>query len=287
MVDDDGRISAAPIGFADIVALQPHFEQRIRRRELRPSDRSLDMSAVSLVNIAAPSRVAAKRVNIAARRTAFSIPDRRSTSSVSGSRARPVAVAAAARDENPKATSPIVRMATGAEEPSSSVPAAREPLLDRVGAVMSTLWGLRKGAVMLAFALGLALVDAGPALAGRGGRSGGRMGGSSFRSTSARSMGGGMGAGSMGGGMGAGAMGAGAMGGAGAQRQGMGMGMGMGPRFMFMPSFGMGYGMGAGPMYAMGSVLRLLMNVWLMFMVYQFLFGGRPRNGPGTRPADV
>jgi hypothetical protein len=280
------RISAAPIGFADIVALQPHFEQRIRRRELRPSDRSLDMSAVSLVNIAAPSRVAAKRV-IAARRTAFSIPDRRSTSSVPGSRARPVAMAAAARDENPKATSPIVRMATGAEEPSSSVPAAREPLLDRVGAVMNTLWGLRKGVVMLAFALGLALVDAGPALAGRGGRSGGRMGGSSFRSTSARSMGGGMGAGSMGGGMGAGAMGAGAMGGAGAQRQGMGMGMGMGPRFMFMPSFGMGYGMGAGPMYAMGSVLRLLMNVWLMFMVYQFLFGGRPRNGPGSRPADV
>ena len=88
------------------------------------------------------------------------------------------------------------------------------------------------------------------------------------------------------GGMGAGSMGGtGAMGGAGAQRQGMGMGMG--PRFMFMPSFGMGYGMGAGPMYAMGSVLRLLMNVWLMFMVYQFLFGGRPRNGPGTRPADV
>ena len=245
------------------------------------------MSAVSLVNIAAPSRVAAKRV-IAARRTAFSIPDRRSTSSVPGSRAiMPVAVAAAARDENPKATSPIVRMATGAEEPSSSVPAARNPLLDRVGAVMNTLWGLRKGVVMLAFALGLALVDAGPALAGRGGRSGGRMGGSSFRSTSARSMGGGMGAGSMGGGMGAGAMGAGAMGGAGAQRQGMGMGMGMGPRFMFMPSFGMGYGMGAGPMYAMGSVLRLLMNVWLMFMVYQFLFGGRPRNGPGSRPADV
>ena len=279
-------MSAAPIGFADIVALQPHFEQRIRRRELRPSDRSLDMSAVSLVNIAAPSRVAAKRV-IAARRTASSIPDRRSTSSVPGSRARPVAMAAAARDENPKATSPIVRMATGAEEPSSSVPAAREPLLDRVGAVMNTLWGLRKGVVMLAFALGLALVDAGPALAGRGGRSGGRMGGSSFRSTSARSMGGGMGAGSMGGGMGAGAMGAGAMGGAGAQRQGMGMGMGMGPRFMFMPSFGMGYGMGAGPMYAMGSVLRLLMNVWLMFMVYQFLFGGRPRNGPGSRPADV
>jgi hypothetical protein len=206
VVDDDGRISAAPIGFADIVALQPHFEQRIRRRELRPSDRSLDMSAVSLVNIAAPSRVAAKRVNI---RTAFSIPDRRSTSSVSGSRAfMPVAVAAAARDENPKATSPIVRMATGAEEPSSSVPAAREPLLDRVGAVMNTLWGLRKGVVMLAFALGLALVDAGPALAGRGGRSGGRMGGSSFRSTSARSMGGGMG--------GMGGMGAGSMGGAGA-----------------------------------------------------------------------
>ena len=277
-------MSAAPIGFADIVALQPHFERRHRPRELRPSDCSLDMSAVSLVNIAAPSRVAAKRV-IAARRTAFSIPDRRSTSSVPGSRARPVAVAAAPRDENPKATSPIVRMATGAEEPSSSVPAARNPLLDRVGDVIGTLWGLRKGVVMLAFARGLALVDAGPALAGRGGRSGGRMGGSSFRSTSARSMGGGMGG--MGG-MGAGSMGGtGAMGGAGAQRQGMGMGMGMGPRFMFMPSFGMGYGMGAGPMYAMGSVLRLLMNVWLMFMVYQFLFGGRPRNGPGTRPADV
>jgi len=251
----------------------------------------VDMSAVSLVNIASPSRVAVERVFAAGRTTASFLPPtpRRSARSVRGT----CAAAAAPRDENsgratfknPKATSTVVRMAFGELEPTASVPAARKPLAETLGAIAQTLWGLRRGAVMLAFALGLALVDAGPALAGRGGRSGGRMGGSSFRSTSARSMGGGigsMGAGSMGGGMGAGAMG-----GAGAQRQAGGMGMGMGPRFMFMPSFGMGYGMGMGPMYAMGSVLRLLMNVWLMFMVYQFLFGGRPRNGPGTRPADV
>lgn len=90
---------------------------------------------------------------------------------------------------------------------------------------------------------------------------------------------GGLGGGSRAGSMGAGAAGAGA---AGAQRQPMGMG---GPRFLFMPSFGpfgygMGMGYGAGPMYVAGSVLRLLLNVWLMFMVYQFLFGGR-RNGNG------
>ena len=232
----------------------------------------VDMSAVSLVNIASPSRVAVERVFAAGRTTASFLPPtpRRSARSVRGT----CAAAAAPRDENsgratfknPKATSTVVRMAFGELEPTASVPAARKPLAETLGAIAQTLWGLRRGAVMLAFALGLALVDAGPALAGRGGRSGGRMGGSSFRSTSARSMG-------------AGAAGAGA---AGAQRQPMGMG---GPRFLFMPSFGpfgygMGMGYGMGPMYVMGSVLRLLINVWLMFMVYQFLFGGR-RNGNG------
>ena len=251
------------------------------------------MSAVSLVNIAAPSRVAVERVFAAGRTAASFLPPRprRSARSVRGTRA----AAAAPRDENagratfknPKATSTVVRMAFGELEPTASVPAARKPLAETLGAIAQTLWGLRRGAVMLAFALGLALVDAGPALAGRGGRSGGRMGGSSFRSTSARSMGGGgmgggmggLGGGSRAGSMGAGAAGAGA---AGAQRQPMGMG---GPRFLFMPSFGpfgygMGMGYGMGPMYVMGSVLRLLINVWLMFMVYQFLFGGR-RNGNG------
>ena len=255
------------------------------------------MSAVSLVNIAAPSRVAVERVFAAGRTTAVVLParPRRSARSVRGT----CAAAAAPRDENPgratfknpKATSTIVRMAFGELEPTASVPAARKPLAETLGAIAQTLWGLRRGAVMLAFALGLALVDAGPALAGRGGRSGGRMGGSSFRSTSARSMGGGMGTG-MGGGMGggarAGSMGAGAAGAgaAGAQRQPMGMG----PRFLFMPSFGpfgygMGMGYGAGPMYLVSSVLRLLINVWLMFMVYQFLFGGR-RNGNGGDAAN-
>ena len=247
------------------------------------------MSAVSLVNIASPSRVAVERVFAAGRTTASFLPPtpRRSARSVRGT----CAAAAAPRDENsgratfknPKATSTVVRMAFGELEPTASVPAARKPLAETLGAIAQTLWGLRRGAVMLAFALGLALVDAGPALAGRGGRSGGRMGGSSFRSTSARSMGGGgmggLGGGSRAGSMGAGAAGAGA---AGAQRQPMGMG---GPRFLFMPSFGpfgygMGMGYGMGPMYVMGSVLRLLINVWLMFMVYQFLFGGR-RNGNG------
>ena len=252
----------------------------------------VDMSAVSLVNIASPSRVAVERVFAAGRTTASFLPPtpRRSARSVRGT----CAAAAAPRDENsgratfknPKATSTVVRMAFGELEPTASVPAARKPLAETLGAIAQTLWGLRRGAVMLAFALGLALVDAGPALAGRGGRSGGRMGGSSFRSTSARSMsGGGMGGmGGMGGGARAGSMGAGAAGAgaAGAQRQPMGMG---GPRFLFMPSFGpfgygMGMGYGMGPMYVMGSVLRLLINVWLMFMVYQFLFGGR-RNGNG------
>ena len=211
----------------------------------------VDMSAVSLVNIASPSRVAVERVFAAGRTTASFLPPtpRRSARSVRGT----CAAAAAPRDENsgratfknPKATSTVVRMAFGELEPTASVPAARKPLAETLGAIAQTLWGLRRGAVMLAFALGLALVDAGPALAGRGGRSGGRMGGSSFRSTSARSMGGGGMGGGMGGGgggsragsMGAGAAGAGA---AGAQRQPMGMG---GPRFLFMPSFGpFGYG---------------------------------------------
>ena len=61
-------------------------------------------------------------------------------------------------------------MAFGELEPTASVPAARKPLAETLGAIAQTLWGLRRGAVMLAFALGLALVDAGPALAGRGGR---------------------------------------------------------------------------------------------------------------------
>ena len=125
------------------------------------------MSAVSLVNIAAPSRVAVERVFAAGRTTASFLPPRprRSARSVRCS------AAAAPRDENPgratfknpKATSTIVRMAFGELEPTASVPAARKPLAENLGAIAQTLWGLRRGAVMLAFALGLALVDAGPA----------------------------------------------------------------------------------------------------------------------------
>jgi hypothetical protein len=196
-----------------------------------------------------------------------------------------VAVTAASRDPR---DSPIVRANNGAAP-------AREPVAD-VGRVTSafaqiaqTLWAARKGFVAIAFAMALCLLDPAAAVAGRGGRSGGRMGGSSFRSTS-RSMGSGMGGmGGMGAGAGAGAMGAGRAGaagasgaaGAGAANYGPRAGLGM-PSFFFMPSFGYGYGWGMGGGFIM---MKVLMQIFLMYMVYSYLFGGRGGRGAGGNAA--
>ena len=250
-----GSWGAIYVGAAAIAASTTHLARLpIGANSVHGVHPIVDMSAVSLVNIAAPSRVAVERVFAAGRTAASFLPPRprRSARSVRGTRA----AAAAPRDENagratfknPKATSTVVRMAFG-ELGTRLRPGRAEALAETLGAIAQTLWGLRRGAVMLAFALGLALVDAGPALAGRGGRSGGRMGRVQLpihlrEIHGRRQMGGGMGGlggGSRAGSMGAGAAGAGA---AGAQRQPMGMG---GPRFLFMPSFGpFGYGMGMG-----------------------------------------
>ena len=194
-----------------------------------------------------------------------------------------VAVTAASRDPR---DSPIVRANNGAAP-------AREPVAD-VGRVTSafarvaqTLWAARKGFVAIAFAMALSLLDPAAAVAGRGGRSGGRMGGSSFRSTS-RSMGSGMGgmggmgarAGAMGAGR-AGAAGASGAAGAGAANYGPRVGLGM-PSFFFMPSFGYGYGWGMGGGFIM---MKVLMQIFLIYMVYSFLFGGRGGRGGGGDPA--
>ena len=234
-------------------------------------------AAVSSLAVApaATGRVAA--VRRASRASSFAGADckRALMSSVHLCRARgAVAVTAASRDPR---DSPIVR-ANGGTAPS------REPVADvgRVTAafarVAQTLWAARKGVFAIAFAVALSLLDPSAAVAGRGGRSGGRMGGSSFRSTS-RSMGSGMGG--MGG-AGAGAMGgrAGAAGAAGAgaanygpRRAGFGA-----PSLFFMPSFGYGYGWGMGGGFIM---MKVLMQVFLIYMVYSYLFGGRGGRGAG------
>ena len=85
---------------------------------------------------------------------------------------------------------PIARIAAGVDAPA----AAPERAFDVRAAFRSTverLWNARKAVACAALAVVLSLADAGAAVAGRSGRSGGRMGGSSFRSTSSRSMGGG------------------------------------------------------------------------------------------------
>ena len=236
---------------------------------------------------AASGRVVA--VRRASRASAFAGADCRraltATSSARLCRARgAVAVTAASRDPR---DSPIVHANNGAAP-------AREPVAPagRVTAVFArvarTLWAARKGFVAVAFAAALSLLDPSAAVAGRGGRSGGRMGGSSFRSTS-RSMGSGMGG--MGGmGAGAGAMGAGragAGGAAGAARAGSvnygprSTGLGM-PSFFFMPSFGYGYGWGMGGGFMM---MKVLMQLFLMYMVYSYLFGGRGGRGAGGNAA--
>jgi|TARA_B110000259_G_scaffold169747_1_gene199869 hypothetical protein len=186
-----------------------------------------------------------------------------------------VAVAASRAEFSDPRESPIVRANNG-------ISPAREPVaVNKVAAsltrLVEVLWRSRKGFAAIAFALALALVDPGAAVAGRGGgRSGGRMGGSSFRSTS-RSTGQGLGGmGGMGGGLGAagartGAAGASGAGAGAAPRMGMGM-----PSLFFMPSFGYGYGMGGGYM-----LMKVLVQVVMMYMIYTYFFGG-PRGGRGN-----
>lgn len=98
-------------------------------------------------------------------------------------------VRAQMNNEDPR-NSPIARMAAGIEEPRCAVPTKKQfNVSDLVTGVLSTIWNVRKGIAGIAFAMVLALADAAPAMAGRGGgRSGGRMGGSSFRPSASRSM---------------------------------------------------------------------------------------------------
>ena len=110
------------------------------------------------------------------------------------------------------------------------------------------------------------------------------MGGSSFRSTSSRSMGGGRGAAGRGAGAGAGAASATGRGAAAGQHAGYApagprFGLGM-PSFFFMPSFGYGYGYGA--MDAGFMMMKLAMNLMILFLLYQWIFGGRSGRGGGA-----
>ena len=59
----------------------------------------------------------------------------------------------------------------------------------------------------------------------------------------------------------------------GPRRAGFGM-----PSLFFMPSFGYGYGWGMGGGFIM---MKVLMQVFLIYMVYSFLFGGRGGRGAG------
>ena len=173
-----------------------------------------------------------------------------------------VSVRARAVNEDPS-RSRIVRVVSGEEVPgrrraSASATASSPPRVDVVAVraaakdaletFASNLLRARRVVAALALASVIALFDASPALAGRGGgRSGGRMGGSSFRPSAARSMGGGgVGGGVMGGGVGAGA-------GASRPPRTGATGVGFMPSFFFMPSFGgWGYGMG----YGMGGAAQ-------------------------------
>ena len=114
------------------------------------------------------------------------------------------------------------------------------------------------------------------------------MGGSSFRSTS-RSMGSGMG------GMGAGAWAAWAARAparwaaararrarrAPARRTTVPAARIGAPSLFFMPSFGYGYGWGMGGGFIM---MKVLMQVFLIYMVYSYLFGGRGGRGAAATP---
>ena len=166
------------------------------------------MSAVTVANLApAVGRAAVARRAVSSgssRSSPFVGAKVASRPSMVPRAVRASATIARARDptSDPR-DSPIARIAAGVDAPA----AAPERAFDVRAAFRSTverLWNARKAVACAALAVVLSLADAGAAVAGRSGRSGGRMGGSSFRSTSSRSMGGG-GFGAAGRGAGAGA----------------------------------------------------------------------------------
>ena len=246
------------------------------------------MSAVTVANLApAAGRAAVARRAVSSgssRSSPFVGAKVASRPSTVPRAVRAAATIARARDptSDPR-DSPIARIAAGVDAPA----AAPERAFDVRAAFRSTverLWNARKAVACAALAVVLSLADAGAAVAGRSGRSGGRMGGSSFRSTSSRSMGGGgrrrwprRGRGCRGG-VGAGA-GAAAGQRAGYAPAGPRFGLGM-PSFFFMPSFGYGYGYGA--MGAGYMMMKMMMNLMILFVLYQFLFGGRSGRGGGA-----
>ena len=286
-----------------------------------------------------------------------------------------VIASGAARDDRDPRDSPIARIAAGidssapggshrvrtedAEDAVGSPPGglATSSVGDTLDAWLRRAWAARKMVAGVALAVVLALCDAAPAVAkgrGGGGRSGGRMGGSSFRPSGtgvSRSMvsedarvgpcgvtmapvivfppscvkrdvacaerrrggvlfvfenmstyadvfdrpsrcaavhppspqggsTGGMGAGAgTGTGRTAGTAQPGAQAAAGARPSFM-------PSFFFMPSFGwggygygMGYGMGGG--FMMYQVMKVLIQLFIFYMVYNYLFGNRGGRGQG------
>ena len=247
------------------------------------------MSAVTVANLApAAGRAAVARRAVSSgssRSSPFVGAKVASRPSTVPRAVRAAATIARARDptSDPR-DSPIARIAAGVDAPA----AAPERAFDVRAAFRSTverLWNARKAVACAALAVVLSLADAGAAVAGRSGRSGGRMGGSSFRSTSSRSMGGGgFGAAGRGAGAGAAAASATGAGAAAGQRAGYApagprFGLGM-PSFFFMPSFGYGYGYGA--MGAGYMMMKMMMNLMILFVLYQFLFGGRSGRGGGA-----
>jgi hypothetical protein len=243
------------------------------------------MAAVSVFTAvpAAAGRVSA-RLSSASRSSAFAGAESKRVivAKVSIQRRGAVAVTARRADISNPHTSPIVKANNGETHVREKNGMDVNRVTRSLTRVVEALWGARRGFALVAFSIALALVDADAAVAGRGGgRSGGRMGGSSFRSSS-RSMGGGMGG--MGGMGGAGAMGAGAAGAARVGATGAGaataprMGMGM-PSLFFMPSFGYGYGYGIGGGYI---VMKVLVQMYMMYMIYSYLFGPRGGRGSGS-----
>jgi hypothetical protein len=161
------------------------------------------MSAVSALNVARPAVNVTRRASTSSSSSKIlkgglpSLPIRASKAVTLRASAAPrsahgvYAQLNVNADADPR-NSPIARMAAGLEQPSAAVPTINKPfnVSELVSNVLSGLWKMRKVTAGIAFALVLALADAAPAMAGRGGggRSGGRMGGSSFRAPSARPM---------------------------------------------------------------------------------------------------
>lgn len=262
---------------------------RAHRRASNPIfDATRTMSAVTVANLPpAVGRVAVARraVSSGSSRSSPFIGAKVTSRPTTVPRAvRAAATIARARDptSDPR-DSPIARIAAGVDAPAAA-PARAFDVRAAFESAVERLWNARKALACAALAVVLSLADAGAAVAGRSGRSGGRMGGSSFRSTSSRSMGGGHGAAGRGAGAGAAAAtatGAGAAAGqhAGYAPAGPRFGLGM-PSFFFMPSFGYGYGYGA--MGAGFMMMKLAMNLMILFLLYQFIFGGRSGRGGGA-----